>query len=100
MINKYGPKGIRPSGRILTHNHIRRHAQMGHGSNGFRYWYDWPPGSKKKSWHFGQVGDGKLPDYVICKCGWRPDLGVHYRIKGVGSAGYRCDTFEAVMSWS
>ena len=41
--NKYGPKGIRPSGRIMAHNHIRRSAGMPHGVNGFRRWYDWPP---------------------------------------------------------
>ena len=94
--NKYGPKGIRPSGRILAHNHIRRHVYMGHGSNGFRRWYDWPPGSNRKSWHF----DGELPDYVVCQCGWRPDLGTHYRIRGMGTAKYRCDTLETVMSWT
>jgi hypothetical protein len=90
-MSKYGPRGLRPSGRILAHNHVRRAVNMPHGRNGFRCWYDWPPGSKKKSWHF-RFGNRELPDYVICKCGWRPDLGVHYRIRGMGNANYRCDT--------
>lgn len=87
----HGPKGIRPSGLIMAHNHVRRNVNSPHGANGFRRWYDWPPGSEKKSRYFGKIGDGRLPNYVICKCGWRPDLGVHYRIKGMGSPNYRCD---------
>jgi hypothetical protein len=73
MTIKYGP---RPSGRILAHNHVRRSADMPQGLNGFRYWYDKP----------------QRADYVVCKCGWRPDLGTHYRIEGMGSADYRCET--------
>ena len=100
---KYGPKGERPSGRILVHNHISRTPYMTHGLNGFRYWYDWPPGSGKKSRHFNtDIVGGKfvrapqeLPNYVVCKCGWRPDLGMHYRIRGMGSADYRCETAES-----
>jgi hypothetical protein len=87
MTHKYGPKGIRPSGLIMAHNHVRRFVNSPHGANGFRHWFDWPLGSKKKSRHF----DHELPDYVICNCGWRPDLGVHYRIKGMGSEDYRCE---------
>jgi hypothetical protein len=96
---KYGPKGIRPSGRILAHNHVRHYAEMPNGLNGFRFWYDWPPGSRKKSRPFGDIDGGKLPDYIVCKCGWRPDLGVHYRIRGMGSANYRVDTFETIMKF-
>lgn len=88
---KYGPKGIRPSGLIMAHNQVRRHSTSPHGANGFRRWFDWPPKSKKESRHFHQA----LPDYVICKCGWRQDLGVHYRIKGMGPTNYRCENLAA-----
>jgi hypothetical protein len=78
---------------------------MTHGLNGFRCWYDWPPGSGKKSQRFREyderwkvTGPAELPDYVVCKCGWRPDLGVHYRIRGMGTADYRCDSWEAIIA--
>ncbi len=93
---KYGPRGLRPSGRILAHNHVRRVVNMPHGVNGFRRWYDWPPGAGKKSKYLAEGGDG--PDYVICKCGWRPDLGVHYRVRGLGTDQYRCDSWETLRS--
>jgi hypothetical protein len=94
--SKYGPNGERPSGKVLVHNHIRRYVDMPRGLNGFRYWYDF----RHDPQHFKSVAPDAPPKYIICKCGWRPDLGVHYRIKGMGSANYRVDTFEMVMSWT
>ena len=82
---------VNMKGKILAHNHVRHTVDMEHGANGFRYWFDWPPGSGKKSLYFAEVDNGKLPNYIVCHCGWRPDLGTHYRIKGIGSPNYRCD---------
>ena len=38
---KYGANGVRPSGRVLIHNHDRRYDVMKPGVNGFRTWYDY-----------------------------------------------------------
>jgi hypothetical protein len=77
MKPKYGPKGVRPSGRVLVHNRVDW------GGNGFRTWYDYldAPRHFRRTW---EPGDAPIK-YIPCKCDWRPDLGVHYRIKGVGS---------------
>jgi hypothetical protein len=37
----------------------------GEASRGFRAWEDDP-----------------APQYVVCDCGWRPELGIHYRVAG------------------
>lgn len=99
---KYGPKGARPSGRILAHNHIRHHAAMGHGMNGFRCWYDYlNKNTNKSGGRFNSPNSRKkhgATDYVVCHCGWLPDLGVHYRVKGMGSPDYRCDTYEVILN--
>jgi hypothetical protein len=51
-----------PKDYRLAHNHIAHTVNMPHGLNGFRrFWI--PP-----EWN-----------WVKCKCGWRPDLGPHYR---------------------
>jgi hypothetical protein len=41
---KYGANGVRPSGRVLIHNHVRRYDVMKPGVNGFRTWYDYLTG--------------------------------------------------------
>jgi hypothetical protein len=87
--------GVRPSGRILVHNHIRRTATMPPGLNGFRIWYDF----LKYPQHFKNLWDTKPTKYVVCKCGWRPDFGKHYRLKGMGSPNYRVDTPETVSKF-
>jgi hypothetical protein len=45
-----------PTGYILVHNHA--------GSSSFRAWWT-KPGT----------------EFVLCDCGWRPDLGKHYRVE-------------------
>lgn len=84
-MHKYDPKSIRPSGLIRAHNHVQPYFTLDGGGSGFHQWFDWPPGTQKESRVFSKRRgfNGKLPNYVICKCGWRPELGVHYRVKGV-----------------
>jgi hypothetical protein len=48
-----------PTGYILVHNHP--------GSKSFRAWWTKP-------------GE----EFVSCDCGWRPDLGEHYRVERAG----------------
>jgi hypothetical protein len=55
-----------PSGHILVHNTVRRAPQTHQGSRSFRAWWTQP--------------DTEL---VLCDCGWRPDLGKHYRVERV-----------------
>jgi hypothetical protein len=50
-------------GRVLVHNHAPPAERS--GTRGFRAWEDDP-----------------TPQYVACGCGWRPDLGIHYRVSG------------------
>jgi hypothetical protein len=102
MISKYGAKGERPSGRILAHNHVRHSVNMPHGANGFRCWYDFLDLEiQKTKGFFRRISkddpDGPRVHYVRCKCGWRPDLGIHYRVRGMESADYRCDSIEAIQ---
>jgi hypothetical protein len=53
-----------PRGQILVHSQIiQNKRKLFEGSRGFRAWWA-APGRK----------------YVLCGCGWRPDLGQHYRI--------------------
>jgi hypothetical protein len=54
---------VRPKGFILFHNHVRHTARTRQGTNGFRAWFS--PASDK---------------YVVCDCGWRRELGKHYRV--------------------
>jgi hypothetical protein len=53
-----------PAGYILVHNLPDSH--------GFRAWWTKP-------------GD----ELVLCDCGWRPDLGEHYRVQRPGSSAER-----------
>jgi hypothetical protein len=89
--------GVRPSGRIIAHNHIRHTAKMPAGLNGFRTWYDFLNDPR----HFKRLEEreGYEPTkYFVCKCGWRPDLGRHYRMKST-PANYRVDTPETVSKF-
>jgi hypothetical protein len=72
----------RQGGRVLVHNHVRHTASMAHGRNGFRCWTKI-----------------KRADLELCKCGWRPDLGTHYRVKGVGTPNYRCEEEEVIAAF-
>jgi len=54
---------VRPAGFILCHNHIKHHARTRQGTNGFRAWFSLPSAK-----------------HLVCDCGWRPELGKHYRI--------------------
>jgi hypothetical protein len=56
-----------PAGQILVHNQIRSTPQAYEGARGFRAWWTRP---------------GR--HLSLCACGWRPDLGEHYRIRRVG----------------
>jgi hypothetical protein len=51
----------RPKGWVLAHNHIRHGKNTTNGVNGFRYF-----------WCADRTG------WSVCRCGWRPDWGVHY----------------------
>jgi hypothetical protein len=51
-----------PAGKILVHNNVVPAKRI--GSRGFRIWYVVPDSAK----------------YVVCDCGWAPELGEHYRI--------------------
>jgi hypothetical protein len=51
-----------PAGKLLVHNNVVPAKRI--GSRGFRIWYVSPDSAK----------------YVVCDCGWAPELGEHYRI--------------------
>jgi hypothetical protein len=54
-----------PPGQILGHSQITQNKRkLFEGSRGFRAWWA-APGRK----------------YVLWACGWRPDLGEHYRVQ-------------------
>jgi len=66
-----------PPGRILVHNRVRPTARL--GSRGFRaYWAR--PGA----------------EFVLCDCGWRPDLGEHYVVAALDAEG---DTRPGAGRW-
>ena len=52
----------RPAGMILAHNHVRHSPRTQNGVNGFHAWFTGHPSK----------------DFVVCPCGWRPELGEHY----------------------
>jgi hypothetical protein len=60
------PRQIRtvPVGALIIHNRSGRHRDEMSGQNGFRVWFDDPH-----------------ENYIRCLCGWRPDLGIHYRVR-------------------
>jgi hypothetical protein len=66
----------------LAHNHVMHHANMQHSVNGFR-----------RFWISPQLTRRKRNPFVVCPCGWRPDLGVHYAIKS-HAKHWRCEMFE------
>jgi hypothetical protein len=54
-----------PPGQILVHSQIiHQNRRLFEGSRGFRAWWT-TPGRK----------------FVVCDCGWRADLGKHYRVQ-------------------
>jgi hypothetical protein len=61
------PKAV-PTGRYLVHNHVRPIRVL--GMRGFRAWLQT---DLKNDW-------GSLEP---CTCGWAPELGQHYRVKGI-----------------
>jgi hypothetical protein len=72
----------RQGGRVLVHNHVRHTASMEYGRNGFRCWT--------------QI---KRANLALCKCGWRPDLGTHYRVKGADEPNYRVEGEEVIAAF-
>jgi hypothetical protein len=50
-------------GWVLGHNHVKHNDRTPIGLNGFR------------AFSFRRRD---LPHFVVCPCGWRPDLGKHY----------------------
>jgi hypothetical protein len=57
-----------PPGNILVHSPLR----TPEGSRGFRAWWA-QPGRK----------------FISCDCGWRPDLGEHFRVRVLDAADKR-----------
>jgi hypothetical protein len=55
-----------PPGHVLVHNQIDA-AREHEGSPRFRVWWARP-----------------ASEFILCACGWRPDLGNHYRIHRPG----------------
>jgi hypothetical protein len=53
-----------PPGQILVHSEIGIVAGSYKGARGFRAWWTTP-----------------CRKFVLCDCGWRPDLGTHYRVQ-------------------
>jgi|GraSoiStandDraft_1057264.scaffolds.fasta_scaffold654245_1 hypothetical protein len=72
----------RQGDRVLVHNHVSHTASMEYGRNGFRCWT--------------QI---KRANLELCKCGWRPDLGTHYRVKGAGERNYRVEDEEVIAGF-
>jgi hypothetical protein len=56
-----------PRGQILVHNRVDHTTRTGQGTRGFRAWWTKP-----------------AAEFVSCDCGWRPDLGEHYRVERLG----------------
>jgi len=56
-----------PPGQILVHNQIRGAPAAYKSTRGFRAWWAKP---------------GR--EFTLCACGWRPDLGQHYRVHRAG----------------
>jgi hypothetical protein len=52
-----------PAGFILLHNNVKHGPRTRQGTNGFRAWFSVPSA-----------------EHLDCDCGWRPELGKHYRI--------------------
>jgi hypothetical protein len=56
-----------PAGHVLVHNQTSSPALADEPSTHFRAWWAKP-----------------ATEFVLCKCGWRPDLGEHYRVHRPG----------------
>jgi hypothetical protein len=52
-----------PAGHILVHDNVKHTPSTQQDTRGFRAWWA-KPGN----------------EFVPCDCGWRPDLGEHYRV--------------------
>src|SRR5262249_2876847 len=76
----YGLGG--PRSWVVVHNIVGRTVDMRFAVNGFRYWRS--PYSKRH--------------HAMCQCGWRPDLGKHYRMRGP-RGGMKCITKEELESY-
>ena len=63
-----------PPGHILVHNRVMSTPRTHQGFRGFRAWWT-KPGA----------------EFVSCDCGWRPDLGEHYRVERPGHSAYRIE---------
>jgi hypothetical protein len=55
-----------PQGQVLVHNRVQPASPI--GMNGFRIWRQ-------------SLAD--KPKLTICKCGWAPQAGVHYRVEKI-----------------
>jgi hypothetical protein len=53
-----------PKEKIAVHNNAEHHRGQSSGEGGFRVWFDDPH-----------------ENYVVCHCGWRPDLGTHHQVR-------------------
>jgi hypothetical protein len=56
-----------PAGQILVHNRVETTPRTGQGTRGFRARWAKP-----------------ATEFVLCDCGWRPDLGKHHRVERAG----------------
>ena len=54
-----------PVGKVIVHNQVRPSRRL---DRGFRAWLQ-------------ALGDE--PPVEICPCGWAPELGPHYRVRGI-----------------
>jgi hypothetical protein len=56
-----------PAGYALVHNRFEVPRRKFERSGSFRAWWAMPG-----------------PEFILCACGWRADLGEHYRVQRVG----------------
>ena len=63
-----------PPDRVVVHNNVRPTRQL--GSRGFRAWLC--PSLEV----LRVTPDPGRPVLQLCDCGWAPELGPHYRVKG------------------
>jgi hypothetical protein len=70
-----------PEGRVLAHNHVRHHARMSCGINGFRWW----------TWPKGKVSKGFVP----CGCGY---AGLPHVAAKRHAETYKCETRSQIRT--
>lgn len=65
--NGPAPRNI-PRGKVLVHNDMYHGSPPGHevGVGGFRAWW---------------TDKANLKGLKRCNCGWRPDIGTHYKVR-------------------